>query len=44
MSNKASMRRTTSMAIGDSGIAFLPAACRRAFSSKSAMAKNGRLA
>ena len=38
------MRRTTSIAIGESGISFLPAALRRAFSSRSAMAKNGRRA
>ena len=44
ISNRASMRRTTSMAIDASTIAFLPAACRRAFSYRSAMAKNGRLA
>ena len=36
------MRRTTSMAIGESGISFFPEALRRAFSSISAMAKNGR--
>jgi len=44
MSNRVSMRRTTSIAMGESVIAFLPAALRRAFSSISAMAKNGRLA
>ena len=44
ISNSASMRRTISIAIGDSGISFLPAALRRAFSSMSAMAKNGRRA
>jgi hypothetical protein len=39
ISNSASMRRTTSMAIGESGISVFPAALRRAFSSRSAMAK-----
>ena len=34
----------TSIAIGDSAISFFPAALRRAFSSISAMAKNGRRA
>ncbi len=43
-SNRASMRRTISIAIGERGISFLPAALRRAFSSISAMAKNGRRA
>jgi len=38
------MRCTTSIAMGDSAISFLPAALRRAFSSMSAMAKNGRRA
>ena len=33
ISNSASIRRTTSIAIGESGISFLPAALRRAFSS-----------
>ena len=42
MANSASMRRTTSMAIGESGISFFPEALRRAFSSISAIAKNGR--
>ena len=44
ISNRASMRRTTSMAIGEMMISFLPAALRRAFSSRSAMAKKGRRA
>src|SRR2546430_1437105 len=44
ISNSASIRWTTSMAIGDSTISFLPAALRRAFSSISAIAKNGRRA
>jgi hypothetical protein len=44
MANSASMRRATSMAIGESGISFFPAALRRAFSSISAMTKNGRRA
>lgn len=30
------MRRTTSIAMGDSAIVFLPEACRRAFSARSA--------
>lgn len=42
ISNNASIRRTTSIAIGESGISLLPAALRRAFSSMSAMTKNGR--
>jgi hypothetical protein len=44
IANRASIRRTTSIAIGESVISFLPAAFRRAFSSMSAMAKKGRLA
>jgi hypothetical protein len=44
ISNKASIRRTTSIAIGESGLSRLPAALRRAFSSMSAMTKNGRRA
>lgn len=39
ISNSASIRRTTSIAIGESGISFLPAALRRAFSSMSANGK-----
>ena len=38
------MRRTISIAIGERAISLLPAALRRAFSSRSAMAKNGRRA
>src|ERR1700712_493785 len=44
ISNRASMRRTISMATGEMTISFFPAALRRAFSSRSAMAKNGRRA
>jgi len=44
ISNSASIRRTISTAMGERGISFLPAAFRRAFSSRSSMAKNGRLA
>ena len=42
--NSASMRRTTSMAIGELGISLFPAALRRAFSSTSARTKNLRRA
>lgn len=41
ISNSASIRRTTSTAMGESGTSFLPLALRRAFSSISSMAKNG---
>src|SRR5689334_11410477 len=44
ISNSASIRRTTSIAIGDSATSFLPAALRRAFFSTSAMTKKGRRA
>jgi hypothetical protein len=44
IANSASMRRTTSMAIGDSGISVFPTALRRAFSSTSAKTKNLRRA
>src|SRR6202161_2098319 len=44
MADRASRRRTPSIEIGESGISFFPAALRRAFSSISAMAKNGRRA
>src|SRR4030081_3893476 len=44
ISNRASMRRTASRASGEIAPGGLPCALRRAFSARSAMAKNGRRA
>src|SRR5215469_1024597 len=44
MSNRASMRRTASRAIGEITAVVLPWTLRRAFAAMSARAKNGRLA
>ena len=44
IANSASMRRITSMAIGESGISLFPPALRRTFSSMSARTKNLRRA
>jgi hypothetical protein len=41
ISNNASIRHTTLTAIGERGISFLPAALRRAFSSRSAASSAG---